>query len=501
MQRHPAEGPIDTITMVNNKEAKNTEEQNTEPCRIEKMTDLRRRMNLLLRTGELLVDSSADTSRILRNMRRAAAFLGFKKEYLQIYVDYYMLTVSFSDENHSYVQMRRCYKHGIDMAAIQDISKLTWHALKDDYTLDDYEKELSWVGTRKRTYSEWAVAIGAGFACGGFCIQFGCDWTAFFYASIAAILGNRLRMWLNSIGSNTYFDIAVAAFVSTLIAWLTSFISLPGNAVSDFVAATPWLHFLQSTTPWHPLMACSLFIVPGVPLINFVSDILDNHLETGMVRATNTLVMIIAMSFGIAVAIKVCGIDNFVHDLSMTPHHLFIEYAIAAAISAMGFATIFNTPLRLQPWVACGGIIAVCFRNFLNFGPSTGNIGLDWGPIIGSLCGSALISIINIKMCHVLHTPHQCITIPAVIPMIPGVLLYRALYGFIDMQGVVGEVTFATSNAIKGTLILVMIAVGVDIPNVFARKWISYKEDKRFRQWANERRREGKFVDIDHIEY
>ena len=466
----------------------------------ETVHNIRRRMNLLLRTGQILVDSSADTSRIVRNMHRAAAFLGFKTEYIHIYVDYYMLTVSFSDEHHSFVQMRRCYKHGIDMAAIQDISKLTWRALRRDYSLDDYENALNWVGTRKRTYSDWAVAICAGFACGGFCIQFGCDWTAFFYASIAAILGNRLKMWLNAQGSNNFFDIAVAAFVSTIIAWLSTFISVPGNAVNAFVSSTPWLSFLLSSTPWHPLMACALFIVPGVPLINFVSDMLDNHIETGLVRATNTLLMIVAMSFGIAVAIKFCGIDNFVRTLSMTPHHTFIEYGIAAAISAMGFATIFNTPLRLQPWIACGGIIAVCFRNFVNLGPSSGNIGLDYGPIIGTLCGSALISIINIKMCHVIRTPHQCITIPAVIPMVPGVLMYRALYGFIDMQGVVGEVTFATSNAIKGSLILIMIAVGVDIPNVFMRKWVSMKHQKRLVNMVENRERCGKFVDIDKVE-
>lgn len=460
---------------------------------------LNRRLNLLMRTGQILVDSSADTSRIMRNMHRAAAFLGFPKENINIYVDYYMVTVSLCDSEHSFVQMRRCRKHGIDMAAIQDVSKLTWRALRRDYSLDDYECALDWITNRKRTYSDWAVAICAGFACGGFCIQFGCDWTAFFYASIAAILGNRLKMFLNAVGSNTYFDLAVAAFVSTILAWLSAYISLPGNPVSDFVAATPWLSFLHSATPWHPLMACALFIVPGVPLINFVSDMLDNHIETGLVRATNTVLMIVAMSFGIAVAIKVCGIDNFVHNLSMTPHHTFVEYAIAAAISAVGFATIFNTPLRLQPWVACGGIIAVCFRNFVNLGPSTGNVGLDYGPIIGTLCGSALISVINIKVCHVIHTPHQCVTIPAVIPMVPGVLMYRALYGFIDMQGIVGEVTFATSNAIKGSLILIMIAVGVDIPNVFARKWISYKEEKRFRAIVKDREKCGKFVDLSHL--
>lgn len=95
---------------------------------------LNRRLNLLMRTGQILVDSSADTSRIMRNMHRAAAFLGFPKENINIYVDYYMVTVSLCDSEHSFVQMRRCRKHGIDMAAIQDVSKLTWRALRRDYS-------------------------------------------------------------------------------------------------------------------------------------------------------------------------------------------------------------------------------------------------------------------------------------------------------------------------------------------------------------------------------
>ena len=78
--------------------------------------------------------------------------------------------------------------------------------------------------------------------------------------------------------------------------------------------------------------------------------------------------------------------------------------------------------------------------------------------------------------------------------------MYRALYGFIDMQGVVGEVTFATSNAIKGSLILIMIAVGVDIPNVFMRKWVSMKHQKRLVNMVQNRERCGKFVDIDKVE-
>ena len=454
---------------------------------------LRRKLDLLLRTGQILMESSADTSRVKRNMERTAAYLGLPKENLHMNIDYYMLQVNVSDEYHSFSKMQRCDKHVINMLAIQEISKLSWRAIQKDYSLDKYEEELEKIANGKHYYKDWMIAIGAGLACGGFCIQFGCDWTAFFYASIAAILGNRLRMFLNHSGSNLYANFAVAAFVSTILAWLSSFLSTPTvqAALPEFLRP-----ILFTETPWHPLLACALYIVPGVPLINAVNDLLDNHINTGLVRAMNTLLIVIAMSFGIMLAIKCGSFDGFAKNLSTIPHHSFYVYAVAAAISAMGFATIYNIPYRLMPWIAVGGIICVCTRNFVFLDPSTGNAGLGLGIVVGSLCGSALISIINIKAVHLLHTPHQCITIPAVIPIVPGVLMYRALYGFMGMQGVVGEVTHAMSFAINGSLVLVCIALGVAIPNIFAKKWIAPHRKAKLQRMIDERRQRGKFVDL-----
>ena len=457
---------------------------------------VRRRLDLLLRTGQLLVESSADTSRILRNMKRTADYLGLTEDKLHIHITYNMLMVNYSDEEHSFSKFQRCNNHGTNMSAISSISRLSWRAIREDYSLDKYEEEFEKIRSRKRNYNPWQVAIGAGFACGGFCVQFGCDWPAFFYASIAAILGFRLRMYLNSLGSNGYANIAVAAFVSTLLAWLSAYISMP--VVADHLPT--WLaSVLHSDTVWHPLLACALFIVPGVPLINFVSDMLDSHFEMGLNRALNTLLMVAAMSFGIAVAIKVCGIDNFVKDLSMTPHNSYLSYATAAAISAMGFSMIFNIPKRLLPVVAVGGIIAVCTRNFVNLGPSNNNVGLDQGLIIGSLVGSSLISIICIKAVHVFHTPHHILSIPSVIPMVPGVLMYRALFGLIEMQGIVGELTEAFSNGVKASLTILCIAIGVAIPNIFARQWIAPQRRRRLQFLIAERKAKGKFVDLSDI--
>lgn len=443
---------------------------------------LRRKLDLLLRTGKLLVESAADTNRIMRNMKRTAAFLGLPEEHLHIYVTYSMLMVNLSDEEHSFSKFQRCEHHGVNMAAIEAVSKLSWRAIREDYSLDRYEEELERIRTRRRNYTPWQVAIGTGLACGGFCIQFGCDWIAFAYAALAAMLGFRLRAVCNERGMNHYMSIALAAFTSTLVAWASTL--LPA-----------W-----TDTPLHPLLACALFIVPGVPLINFVDDMLDNYIQVGLTRAVNTALMIAAMSFGIAIFLKVSGMDvSEFTQISMTPHNNYWSYAIAAALSAMGFSMIFNLPRRLLWVVALGGIIAVCTRNFVNLGPSNNNVGLDLGLSIGSLIGSAVVSLIAVKAVHWFHTPNHCLTIPSVIPMIPGVLMYRALVSVIEMDGVVGEVTSAMQFGIGSALAILCISLGVAIPNIFARRWIAPERQKLLSRLIAERKARGKFIDLNEI--
>ena len=123
---------------------------------------LHRRVDLLLRTGKLLVESLADTNRIVRNMKRTAAYLGIPEEKLHINVSFTMLMVSVSDGDYSFTKFQRIEGHGVNMTAISEVSKLSWRAIENDYTLDQYEEELEKIRTRKRNYTPWQVAIGAG---------------------------------------------------------------------------------------------------------------------------------------------------------------------------------------------------------------------------------------------------------------------------------------------------------------------------------------------------
>ena len=294
------------------------------------LLSLRKRLDVLLRTGQLLLESSADTNRIRRNMVRAALFLGFNEDNLHIFIDHNILMVNYSDEAHSFTKFQKRVKDGINFTTIEAISHLTYKAVRKHFSVEDYEAELEKIAARPRNYNQLVTSAGAALACGGFCIQFGCDWTAFLYASLAAFIGFNCRAYFNKLGVNKYFSIAIAAFVSTLIAWITTY--LPA-----------W-----TTTPLHPLLACALFIVPGVPLINFVDDMLDTNFRVGMERAINTVMMMVGMAFGIVLALKACSWTfHFAPDIMsipMVPEHPYWMYATAASHIGHGFLDDFQYP-------------------------------------------------------------------------------------------------------------------------------------------------------------
>lgn len=424
--------------------------------------DLNRKIDLVLLTGDYLMECGADTSRTTRNLKRLAEFLELPTDRMELYIVYNMVLVTVEEDGVPCTKFKRVNKHGVNLDTIREISNLTREAGALGLSIDEYEKRLKEVYSRKRNYTDWQVTISGGLACGGFCLQFGGDAMAFAYASISAMAGLFLKSWLAKRKVNDYFNFGISTFTSTLVAWMFWLISTYSS-----------IPFFHSSTPTHTLMACALYIIPGVHIMNFVSDMLSGFTQVGLTRAMRSLLILMSMAFGIGLAIQICDIDEFVKTLSMVPHYNYWVYMLAAAISAVGFSMIFNVPRHLLWIIAAGSMLAICTRNLVSLGASNGNIGLDLGPVIGSFVGSAVVSIVYCMVVKKLRTPHQCLSIPSVIPMIPGVLMYRAIFGMFNMHGVIGEVTHASYNGNQAILITLSLFLGVAIPNEFYRRLLS----------------------------
>lgn len=114
------------------------------------------KLDLLLRTGCILVENAADTSRIIRTMKRVAMYLCIPIENLHIYVNYNMLMVNLSDVEKSYTKFQRVDKHGVNLDAIREISHLSWDSIRKNLTLEEYERQLTEIHQRKRNYTPLA---------------------------------------------------------------------------------------------------------------------------------------------------------------------------------------------------------------------------------------------------------------------------------------------------------------------------------------------------------
>ena len=425
----------------------------------ETFAEIGQKSELILTAGQLLLENGATADRVARDTRRVAAFMGIPAEKFHLHIMYTTLMLNISDERQSHTSFRKCMKHGVDMRIISAISKLTWRALREHYTLEEFKDALKKVAERPRYYVLWQNLLATGVACGAFCILFGCDLQAALYTAFCAALGKFVQVRCIHSGINEYVAIAFAALTATVAAYFAS--------------------FLPTATPWHPIIACALFLVPGIPIINGLTDLLNTYLISGAAQFLKTTLIVGGMTFGIVFALEIFPVVDFTN-LRMLPDSDYLSFALAAAAGAIGFSILFNLPPRLLAAVGIGGAIAVCTRNFLVFG-------LGLSSEFGTFAGATLVSIIAIRAVHWLHTPMQVLIVPAVIPMVPGVLLYRCIFSMIHIRELsLGQLLAAIQSGVDAALIILGIAVGAAIPQLFAARSFERKNQAEQERLLNE---------------
>jgi uncharacterized membrane protein YjjB (DUF3815 family) len=145
-----------------------------------------------------------------------------------------------------------------------------------------------------------------------------------------------------------------------------------------------------------------------------------------------------------------------------------LEKCIWSGVAALGFSVLFNVPQRTLLSIfaigAAGGLVRVVFQQ------------VTFNPVLASLAGATLVGVLSISAAHNKHSPPLVFAIPAVIPMVPGLLAYRMMIGLIKLSGTLppeaysGVLYDTVNNALKVLFILMSLAGGVAIPMLLTRK-------------------------------
>ena len=427
----------------------------------EPFVEIRKKVKILLRMGCLLSENGANANQIVRDMRRAAAYMGIPADDLHIHIAYSNILINIHSPEDCFTSFRNVQYLGANMDIISSISVLTWTALRNEYTLDDFSQELEEIAKKDPPHSNATSAIFAGFACGAFPILFGGSIISAWITTFCALLGFIILLILKRFQINGYISIACAAAVSSGLAFLSGCI-------------------FDSADVIYAMIACTLFMVPGIPLINTVDDLLNNYILAGISRAVHTLLIVGSMTVGISFAQYFNHSYDFTH-LSIVPDSISPVLLGAAVVGAAGYAVMFYTPIRLLPLIGIGGLIAILVKNTLI-------LHLGFSVFGATFIAAAMVSLFSLKAARHVKTSSKVLAIPSAIPLVPGVFIYRFLYAMLHINSLTSTTLVeAIQSGVTAILIIISIGVGVAIPSILAGKILDARKKKKLESLLDKR--------------
>ncbi len=143
--------------------------------------------------------------------------------------------------------------------------------------------------------------------------------------------------------------------------------------------------------------------------------------------------------------------------------------APAAGIAAASFAIFFSTPRNLLGWTVAIGVVAHIVRWVLM---TFAGFSFGWGALVACAIAGALATLIA----HRLQAPIGGVGFAAVVSMIPGIFIFRAASGLIQIlhQGDSASrvlVAATLSDAIMAATVTLAMGIGLVTSRRIVRAW------------------------------
>jgi uncharacterized membrane protein YjjP (DUF1212 family) len=239
--------------------------------------------NLLLFAGTALLKAGAGSSRIVKNISRLAEAYGYEAN-VELGTRYLSVTLHFDGETNIFSGSRsNAALPGANFKVIDAISRLSWAVKENNMDLHAAADELK-KATQATEYPRIMVLVLVGIAGSSFCYTFGGHAIEMAITFLATVSGLFLRQELNRKKFNPYLVTYCSAVMASLIIGIS------------------WKAGIHSRLD-HAFATSILFLIPGVPLINSIIDLMDGYITNGLDRRINGIMHAFAIASGLATII------------------------------------------------------------------------------------------------------------------------------------------------------------------------------------------------------
>ena len=234
----------------------------------------------LLSIGKFIAEYSAHlmgagvhTSRVVRNTKRIGEAFGLDVK-LSVFHRNIILTIIDKETNEACNEVIDIPAHPISFEHNSELSALSWEAVDNHLSLEELKDKYKKIISAPRIHPLFVLLL-VGFANASFCKLFGGDLISMGIVFSATITGFYLKQQMQAKKINHYVVFIVSAFVAST--------ALIFDTTSEIAMATS-----------------VLYLVPGVPLINGVIDVVEGYVLTGFARLTEASLLIVSIAIGLS---------------------------------------------------------------------------------------------------------------------------------------------------------------------------------------------------------
>lgn len=240
----------------------------------QELTDV---LDFIAEYSTYLLGSGVHTSRVIRNSQRIGVSQGIDIQ-LSSFQKSTIITAHDEESGEAITRVVKIPALPISFERNSDLSALSWDAVDEHLPLAEIRRRYNELKA-KPLIDPIFVLLTVGLANASFCRLFGGDWIAMGIVFTATLVGFAAKQRMQAHGVNHFLIFIISAFMASL-------------------CASAALRFDCSAET--ALATSVLYLVPGVPLINGVIDIVEGHILIGCSRLINALLLIICIAIGLS---------------------------------------------------------------------------------------------------------------------------------------------------------------------------------------------------------
>ena len=246
--------------------------------------------SFLAEYAALLLGCGSTCIRIEKNTKRIAEAFGVNLD-IFIMPAHVSVSVWSSDRKGAVMAQRKTASCGISFDLNTRLSQLSWEIADHNLDFPTAVAHFESIKATKPT-GKWEVLILTSLANSAFCRLFGGDWFAMLIVLVSTLAGYRLKQIMLEDGCDIRLTFLCASFFSASI-------SAGGHI------------FNIGTTPELAIGTSVLYLIPGVPYINSVSDMIYRHYLCAFSRFLDAAVLTACLSAGLCVGMLILGLRWF----------------------------------------------------------------------------------------------------------------------------------------------------------------------------------------------